>query len=353
MKSKYLFLALFFVATLTVGCSNDDNEQKKEPAPEFSFNGAFVLNEGNFYSNIDGSLSLLDYTTGKMNNKLFSTINGKSLGATPNDMVVSGDKAYISVTDDNIVWVLDKDLKALSMINITKPRKIVAVNDKIFISSYDGRVYAYDTKSAQLTKSDVIGSYLEDITYCNGFIYVCNSYNEDYTYNTNVVKLETTLKKVSDITVVCNPTKLETDGRDVYLLSTGDYDSVGSMLQRIDTNDKVEAMFPALYFTLYNNKIYYIDTTYDADWNSVTTYNVYDIAQSKSSIFIEGKDIEYPAGIAADSSNGNIYLMVYHISEYGWGDYNNPGYIVRYDSNGNQIGKYDVGVCPTTMCFTE
>lgn len=349
----YYFITLLF-ATLLWGCSDDDKKEQPTPDPEFNFNGAFIVNEGNFYNGIDGSLSFLDYTKGTMLNGLFKSINGKSLGATPNDMIIDGDVAYISVTDENLVWVLDKDMKVANMIRITKPRKLVAGNGKVFISSYDGCVYAYDTKTSQLSKSEIVGSYLEGITCCNGYVYVCNSYNEDYSYNTNVVKLDaSTLKKACDITVVCNPTGIASDGKNVFVLSVGDYDKVGNMLQKIDGSDKVENMFPAQYFALCKNKIYYIDTTCDADWNSVTTYNVYDIAQSKSMVFTDGKDIEYPSGICADPSNDNVYVLALHLSEYGWGDYDSPGYVVRYDGKGTMTGKYDVGVCPTSMCFTN
>ena len=82
----------------------------------------------------------------------------------------------------------------------------------MYISTYSGRVIAYNPETKVAEMSEVIGACLEDIVYLNGYIYVCNTYNADYTYNTNVVKLNASdLRKVKDITVVCNPSQIETE----------------------------------------------------------------------------------------------------------------------------------------------
>ncbi|MCQ2129215.1 MAG: hypothetical protein MJZ08_07305 [Bacteroidaceae bacterium] len=355
MKLKFYSLLLLIAIVATACDKGDDNENGKEkPVVETGTKGMFVVCEGNYYSGIDGSLSYLDYEKGTMSNNVFSTINGKSLGGTPNDMVECGGNYFIPVTEENLVWILDKDMKAVGSLQITKPRRVTAGNNSVFVSSYDGRVYAYNVTTKALTKSEVVGAYLEDIVFCQGFVYVCNAYNADYTYNTNVVKLNSsTLAKVKDITVVCNPTQIETDGKDVYVLSMGNYSDVNSMLQRIDADDKVDNLCSATYFAMGSDKIYYIASTYNENWESISTYEVYDLTTAKSAEFIDGKEIAYPAGIGVDNATGKVFVISYQLSEYGYGDYNSAGYVAEYDNTGAYKNKYTVGVCPKTTFFVN
>lgn len=353
MKIKQYSL-LLLISAIMLSCSKDDDNNPQPVPPPVATTGMLIINEGNYYSGIDGSLSYFDYATGKMTNNVFASMNGKSLGGTPNDIISCGGQYFIPVTEENLVWILDENMKALTSLQVTKPRRVAAGGNSVFISSYDGHVYAYNLTTKTLTKSEVVGACLEDIVFLRDYVYVCNAYNADYTYNTNVVKLKASnLEKVADITVLCNPTSIETDGNNIYVLSVGNYADVNNTLQCIDASDKVTTMFEATYFALGNGKLYYVASTYDENWQAVTTYNVCDLNTTKTSVFTEGKEVLYPAGIAADATTGNVCIISYLLSEYGYGDYNSPGYVVRYDKDGQCLGQHTVGVCAKTICFIE
>ena len=66
---------------------------------------AYVLNEGNYGSN-NSSLSLLNLTTGSIDNSVFSTANGRGLGDLAQDVVVYGTKAYVTVSGSNTLEVV-------------------------------------------------------------------------------------------------------------------------------------------------------------------------------------------------------------------------------------------------------
>lgn len=331
-----------------VSCSKDDDNNPEQPEVKVT-TGLYIINEGNYYSQIDGSLSYLDFTTSSIGNGLFKAKNGRSLGGTPNSGVLCNGKLYISTTDDNRVEVLDaKTLIAGTPISITSPRAMTACDGYVFVTSYTGKVSKIDTSTDQIiATSETIGSCLEGIASANGYIYVCNAYNSDYTYNSNIVKLTTNLKKVKDIQVVCNPNTIETDGSNLYVVSYGNYTDVKETIQKIDTQDNVTTLCNGVMASYNDNKLYVVAQTYDENWKSVNTYFVYDLQTGKTSTFNDGKEIEYPCSIVVNPSNGNVFISAYHLSEYGYGDYSNPGYIVEFDATGKMIEKYNIGSGPT------
>ena len=350
---NFIFNAVFVVFTiLLLSC---EKEQTSSTSQAVGLqNGLIILNEGNYYSQIDGSVSFLSLTDSVMNNNVFTTVNGKSIGNTPNDIVSAAGRFFIAVTDENLVWVTDDSLRIICQITIPQPRHLTTMNDVVFVSTYEGRVYSIDAYTLDKKQSDIVGSCLEDITNRAGYIYVCNAFtpgaNYDYSYHTNIIKLDDNLQKISDINVTCNPTQIETYGDDIYLLSQGNYADTNSSIQRITVSDQVEPLhIEATAFTIAGDNLYYISTTYAADWSQHTEYRVMDLTTRTSSIFTLGNDIAYPSSIYADQETNNVYITSLKLSEYGYGDYNSPGYVVCYNPQGIPIKKFTVGVCPKTM----
>ena len=217
MKKYVLnFLWLFIALSVITSCSDDDNKGRREPVTVTD--GVFILNQGNFYSKIDGSLDYLNYSTNIITRDAFKRMNGRSLGGTPNDAIIVGGKMYVAVADENRVEILDvKTLKAATPVRIKSPRALVADNRFVYVTSYAGTVSKIDASTGKIVATSVkIGANLEGITILNGRLYVCNAYNPDYTYNTNVVKLSASdLSKQTDITVAANPNRILNDGTNV------------------------------------------------------------------------------------------------------------------------------------------
>ena len=104
---KYLVSFLWLLISLSVitSCSDDDNKGGREPVEVTD--GVFILNQGNYFSQINGSLDYLNYSTNLISRDVFQRANGRSLGGTPNDIVVVDGKLYIAAADENRVEVLD------------------------------------------------------------------------------------------------------------------------------------------------------------------------------------------------------------------------------------------------------
>ena len=315
--------------------------------------GVFVINSGSFFSGVNGTLSFLDYSSNTLTDSLFVNVNGRTLGGTPNDIILYGSKLYIAVTDENRIEIVDAHtLHSLSYIEQKQPRCLVAANGKVYASTYEGTVISVDTASlAKAATSKVVGSCLEGITAMGDYIYVCNAYNPDYSYNTNVVKLNAkSLSKEKDINVTVNPTRITNDGSNLYVQSTGNYNDISACIQCVSVNnDSIATLCSGTYMALLKGKIYSINSVY----GQPSEYLVYDIATGQTSNVIDGSDIYSPCAIAADPAKDIIYISSYNEGAYGSADYTGRGYIVAYSADGTMRGENCAGVAAIALGFWE
>ncbi len=96
------FFATLLVAALSFASCIDDETSRLTPSPATALGeGVFILNQGNQYAKIDGSYSFFDWETNVLSNSVFSTVNGRLLGAGPQDgvlMVRSNLLVFASIT---------------------------------------------------------------------------------------------------------------------------------------------------------------------------------------------------------------------------------------------------------------
>ena len=150
MKKKQIVfsLALMTGATLLTGCLSDNNNS--EPIEITVTKGLVVVNNGSAYNGIDGSLSFVDLEKEVAQQNVYKTANGASLGGTPNDAIVYGQKLYVVGSDENTVFVLNpKTFKEITKISTTallgeaegvNPRHMTAYGSKVYVSTYGGYV---------------------------------------------------------------------------------------------------------------------------------------------------------------------------------------------------------------------
>lgn len=355
MKKYFEFLACLCAAAFVFIACDEDDDPKPVTDPVEVADGVFILNEGSFYSKINGSLDYLDYATATVTRNVFQAANGRALGGTPNNAVLCGSKLYIATQEENRVEVLDaQTLKAFSPVEITAPRELCTDGEAVYVSSYTGEVSKIDTLSLKVTlKSPVVGTNLEGIACRNGSVYVCNAWNSDYTYNTNLVKLNArTLQKLKDVTVAANPNQLIASGDDLYLSSWGNYFDVPATVQHIDLNDNVTVLANATHIALGNGKLYLVGSSYDENWNEVNSYHVLDLATRQESTFTAGTDIVSPVTIGVEPLSGDVFISSRsRDADTGAASYTQEGYLVRYRADGSVAGRYNCGVSPGTLLF--
>lgn len=344
-------MTLLMGALVITSCGEDDNNDNTSVTKTVA-DGVYVVNEGSYYLNINGSIDFLDYATSSVTRKFFQTANGRSLGSTPNNAVINGeDEMYIATTDENRVEIANaKTLKSVAVVNMRQPRELAYDDNYVYVSSYTGRVYKIDDKSHEVVdSSEVIGANLEGIAVVNGNVYVCNSWNPDYSYNKTVVKLDTELNKKKDITVVTNPTSIVTNGSDIFVVSQGNYKDIAASVQRIDAStDEVTEIGQATMAACTADRLYLVNAPYGA----VPTYSYYTMTSKTTQKWMDGTEVFSPFAMGVDPLTDDVFITsLSQDPDTGYANYSGDGYLVRYKADGTFVGKYVCGVNPGTIVF--
>ena len=379
MKKKFFYVALMMGATLLTGCLGDDNK-KNDPIDVTITEGVVVVNNGSSYNGIDGSMSFIDLRNDAIQQNVYKTANGASLGGTPNDAIVYGQKLYVVGSDENTVFVLNpKTFKEITKISTTdilgaeggvNPRHLTAYGDKVYVSTYGGYVAEIDTLGFAMTRSFKVGSSPEGMaigTSADGktaSLYVANS---DYSYgNGSISTINLSTGSITEFKneKIRNPQQILAAGDVLFVLDWGYYDKEDGGKQK-----------EAGVYTVYNNEVTktipdatgmagagYTIITYNNPYGSTeTTYTMYNTRYGTQSAFRLSEDSEYPiispAAIALDPNNTGYLLIASRQKDpdTGYPSYALPGYVNLYSIQ-NGVGKfqksYNVGIEPHKIEFS-
>lgn len=372
MKKYVLGLTVLLGSTAMFTSCNDDSDSPSYYVETFS-NGAYIVNQGSYSSSYgNGSLTFIDYASNTASQQVFSKANnGESIGNMANDGCVYGSKIYIVADKSNTIEVLDKKtFKRLKQIKTTdlmgteagvEPRHIIAGNGCVYFTTYGGNsthgyVAAVDTASYTLKQTYEVGSYPEGLTgVSNGntaYIYVANSDYGNGNGNISVIDLSGNTVNTYTLSGIKNPQKVFVVSGNVYVLDYGYYDDEswnqkGAGLKLITSTSATNVVDCTL-ATLYDGKLYYINSPYGA---SEVSYGVYDFTNSTSNAWGLTEEVESPAGIEADPVTGSIFIMSYKMGEYDYADYETAGYVNEYSTTGQKKRQYATGVGPVSMFF--
>ena len=372
LKLLVMMLAVPFVFA---ACSDDDGPVPSptpeptpvpDPEPDYSVptdqQGLYVFNGGNQGKSIDGSLSFINFSKQEVSNNVFAAKNNRSLGATVQNGAVFKGALFIAVYDSKTIEVVDKlTLESIKQITTPStsngPRYVVADDQYVYASLYSGEVIRINPATNEIDKTISVGPNPEEMVIANGFLYVVNSdglnYQNGYVNGKSVSKIDlSSFTEVKKIEVGVNPTRIATDGTNVYALSTGDYTPENpSSIWKIDAQDNAtDTGIGASWLAVQDGVLYTINSVFDENWmttNYYITYNLSDMSVN-SSAFLGENVVDAPAGICIDAEGGNLFVSSYNLA-YGYASYDTEGYVNQYDLNGNLVKKYDVGVGPCFM----
>lgn len=346
MKKNLLLIISLAVSGILIVSSC---EKKPDPVPEPEVTvGAYILNSGNYGSN-DSNLAFYNVETGNVSNGVFQKTNNKKLGDTAQDMIIFGSKMYIAVYNSQVIFVTDKDGKILDEIVVAgananlSPRYLATYQDKVYVSFYEGYVGQIDTTSYDV-KTVAVGANPDQIAVANGKLYVANSGGMSYPNYGKTVSVVNpaamTLLKTLD--VVDNPQYLEVDSqKDVYLISIGNYSDIAPTLQKINSYTDVVSVVAGISPTYMamgaNDSLYLVVSQYDAQWNVVNDYYVYDaVTETLGGKFItDNTEVKNAYYISVDSISNDVYI--------GSSDYISNGDMYIYTSKGVLVKKFDTG----------
>ena len=368
---KFILPIAAIALTLGFGaCSNDKDEPgtpTPPPTPEQSrSNGAFIVNAGSMYSNIDGSLEYIDYSTNNVINDVFKSVNqGQTIGDTFNDGYILDDEIYLAVTDSKVLHIIDReDYKLEKTISTADynggPRHITSYNGMIYMTLFGmpGYLAEVDPEKEEITRTLEVGPLPEYVCAFNDMLYVAVSdgYGDGSQACVAVVdpKSFTVTKR---ITGVVNPVNLVTNGTQLFVCAWGQYMSEPPYSQynygayEIVNNTLSEKICDATDIWIKDNYLYYISFPYGFD-NDTLKYGLYNTSTKEDTSWIDSKDgVDYPVGGAVDPSSGDVFILSYELGEGGFASYSTPGYVKRYKADGTFVARYQTGVGPVSMFF--
>ena len=335
---------------------------------------------------IDGSLTYINYATmtPSAQQNVYQMVNGESLGGTPNDVLVYGQKVYIVGTDENTIFVLDarnsKELKKVSTTDLLgeaegrSPRRAEAFDGKVYFTTYGdgdkGYVAAIDTTSFTLQKQYQVGSYPEGLTFGiddknTVTLYVANS---DWSKgNGSISKIDITSGNVTntEFEKVKNPMEIAVSSDVLYVLDYGyyddDYTQHDAGVYKISGNS-VSLVVPNA--TGMAASGYYIFTFNDPYGGTTgSSYSVYDIlSNSTVKLNLSGDSdhpIVSPAAIAVDPITGNIFIASRQKDPDTGYPANLPGFVNVYQGYGPNatpgqfVESFQTGVEPHKIEFVH
>lgn len=373
MKKYLLSLAVLAMgSTLLTGCLSD-NKNDNQPTEYVVTNGALIINNGNMYNGIDGTLTFIDYNAGTAQQNVYKTANGTSLGGTPNDVMTYGSKIYITGADENTVFVLDKKtFRLIEKISTTAdmgeaegamPRQLQAYGSRVFVSTYGGYVGVIDTLSLTLGNKYKVGSYPEGMTIgtddnnANAKLYVANSdYGND---NGSISIIDLTSGSVSEIKneKIHNPQELAVAGSEIYVLDWGYYDENWQQKEAgvyLINGSNVQKIVPdATGMAAAGYNIVTFNYPYGA---TQPTYSVYNVAyHTLNNFYLAGDSsnpIVSPAAISVDPNTGYVLIASRSMNpDTGYPDYSAPGFVNMYTGNGDFVKSFATGVEPHKISY--
>lgn len=375
MKKYLLGLAVLLMGTAVMTSCSDDNDGPETYLQEYS-TGAYVVNSGNMFGNIESSLTAIDYASSTATQKVFKAANGRSLGNTANDGIVYGNKIYLAVDQSNTIEVIDKKTKqSIKQIKTTDllgnaegvhPRHIIADGGKVYFTTYGGYVAAVDTTDFALQKKWQVGSYPEGLVIGNGNLYVANSNYGAGGGNISCINLANDNVETKNIEGVNNPTSIYYASNVLYVLDNPvygpapDYAATGENAlravsfaegksQKVADGNYAVCVTPGATTRMDVVRPYFY--VLNAPFGGTSSVSVLVAGSTQPQALTLSEMPVSPCGIFVDPLNGHIFVLSYRLGDSGYADYNGNGYVVEYDRAGQKLHEYETGVGSCAMFF--
>ncbi len=357
---KKLKFALFpLLAALTLSSCSENEEPFVADPTTTATTGAYIINQGNYYEGVSGSVDVLNLSDGAYSRNAFRAANGQSVGDSPQAAEVYGSKVYIPVYASNLVWVLERStLKILARIEMQEPEDVCAAEGYVFVSNNDGYVSRIDTVSLTTDRHVAVGPNPAQLTATNGQVFVSISdgynYNGGYANGKRIAVLDVkTGEKVKDITVGLNPGPICADAAgNVFVVCRGNYADVPAKVQRIAAGADVAANFAEGNLIATDGERLCVIAT-ETDWvayKTLVTSRSYDTttgALLKDELLDAAHLPGNPLSVDIDPQTGRLYVC----SDQSPADYDKAGRLFVYESDGTFVAVHETGIHPHAVVF--
>lgn len=358
MKFRSFYLSLLVLAVSAfafTSCSDDDDDDVTVEE------GIYVLNNGKMGSN-NSSITYYDPVTQVSNEAdVYEAQNQKKMGDSGQDILCAGKYIYLAVYNSNRISVMTRDFVEVASLALTRegqpqsPRSLAYADGKLYVSLYDGYVAKINTSKLEVEAQVKVGRNPEGLAISGGKLFVANSGGMDYNtpvgYDKTVSVIDLkTFEVVRTIDVALNPCVLNAvDNGAVYCISMGDYGAVPNTLQKIDPKDyTVTVVGNATEMVTDGKKLYLMYSQYDANWNQVISYPVYDAEKEEwlaNGWVKDASVIVKPYKLTYEPVTECLYLTS--------SDYTNNGDVYVYKTDGTFVKKFGAGLNPLKVVYVK
>ena len=363
-------LTLLLSVALLPSCSDNDEPDNggKNPDPVAVNYGTYVLNQGQDYAQVEGSLTYINPEDNfSVENNVFVNVNKRSLGSTPQCGVRYGSKVYLGICDSSTIEIIDANsFKSLKQIKLdaattgSSPRGMATDNGKVYVTMFDGYVARLDTASLEIDGRVQVGPNPEIPAVFNGKLFVPNSdglnYAVGYGETASIINLATFTVE-STVKVPLNPNKFLATDNNLYLLTKGNYRDIDGAiyeidpsianLQKEDKGDGYKFIAEATSFAAFGDALVYLNTPYTN--STLRYYAKYDIKSGNTTTW-NAPEVIYPNELNVDPFSGDIYVASYYM-DGPYPSYILPGFVAIYDKNFTFKKKCEVGSGPSCIFF--
>lgn len=320
-----------------------------------SGDGVFITNEGNFqYGN--ASLSYYDPTTMTVENEVFNRANAMKLGDVAQSMIIHDNVGWVVVNNSHVIFAIDLNtFKERGRItNLTSPRYMHFLSDeKAYVTQlWDNRIFIVNPK-----RYEIIG-YIEcpGMTMENGSTeqmvqYGKYVYVNCWSYQNRILKIDTETDRVVDELVVgIQPTSLVLDKNNkMWTITDGGYENspYGYEAPTLYCIDAETFTIEKQYRFRLGDKASELQLNRAGDMLYWLNDDVWAMSVDDTRLpirpFLESKGTIY-YGLTVSPGNGDVYVADAI-------DYQQPGKVYRYTSDGILQDEFYVGIIPGAFCW--
>lgn len=348
-------ISLLFFIVLLASC------KKKESTPCVTLGdlpkGLMVVNEGLFQQN-NSTVSFVNDITGQVNNSKFQELTGRQLGDTGNDILKYGGKIYIVVNVSSTIEVLDsktgKEIQQIIMQSggqPKQPRRAIGANGKLYVSCFDGFVDVIDTITFAITQRISVGENPDFLAYSSteNRLFVSNTGGLNFPAVDSTISVIdcTSNMETEKITVGKNPGAMAIEGGKLFVITRGNYGTILPKLHRINlSSNLLEETYSYEAVSVSSFKNGELLFRYKSGGTQkLGLFNVTSNSLSNSD-FIDLSGVETPYSVGYSLDNERIYITDAK-------NYTVTGNLLEFDSAGNLLRTFGVGLNPSSWCWVE
>ena len=347
---KNTLLLLLLAISVLFSCS--EKETIDPDTISIKSGGVFITNEGNF-STANSSLSYYYPETFEISNNLFYKANNVPLGDVAQSITINNNMIYLVINNSGLVYGVNREtLEYEGKINgLISPREMIFIdNNKAYISDlYSTEITVANPNTFEITGSIELRKSSDCMVKSGSKIFAANwsMLNQTKLNNTVMVIDSENDMLVDSIIVGIEPNSMATDkDGSLWVLCSGGFMNnevptlwkiniasleilktytVGEIMQSPD-NLCINGSGDSLYFL--NSGVY--------------SMSIYDQVLPNNAIISESSHNYYSLGI--DPKTSEIYISDAL-------NYNQNGVVYRYNSTGEMISSFDVGIIPGSFGF--